>query len=662
MELRDLLSLLSGVRKENGQYKAICPAHPDQVASLAIKADDKGIALHCHAGCETVQVLHELDLGWSDLFMDETNGSSDNVVGRTIIAEYDYVDEKGHLLYQVVRFDPKDFRQRQPNGSGWTWNMKGVRRVPYMLPEVISANTVFIVEGEKDVHTLRVHGFTATTNAGGAGKWDSEWNSFFAGKRVILIPDMDESGLDHANKVASYLRTECDLSFVRLWDAKDISEWFLYHKVEEFTTLVEQATSDEAPASLIEEPFDWPDFPLEYGLIGDVVSLVGPHSEADPIAIYLELLATFGNALGPGPHYKIGGTYHRCNLFLAVCGETASGRKGSAHDWVVEIFRIIDPYYVDNCMLGGLSSGEGVIHAVRDAKTKTGRDGQPIASDDGVSDKRRLFVETELAGRTFTAMKREGNTLSAVLRQAWESSNLAVATKSNDDHATGAHISIVGHATVKELFGVLRVSDIAGGFANRFLFVVVRRSKMLPIQTEPERRDIITLAARIRRALEDSRKVGRVTLAEGPASRLWEKLYTQLDQEAQDESLEMGPFLSRSAPQILRLAMILTLIDGQSEIGVPQLETAAGIWHYARSSVEFMMSHGLTGNLTTEEATLYAALEKLGRPVASSEVAKMLKWSGSRLASVKGKLLGRKIIYETKAKSTGGRPANMLSV
>jgi hypothetical protein len=313
-------------------------------------------------------------------------------------------------------------------------------------------------------------------------------------------------------------------------------------------------------------------------------------------------------------------------------------------------------------MFGGLASGEGVIHAVRDPKTKTLKDGSVSVVDEGVLDKRRLFVETELAGRTFIAMRREGSTLSAVLRQAWESSTLAVATKQNDDKATGAHITIVGHATVQELLGTLRPADIAGGFANRFLFFVVRRSKMLPVQTEPKQSELQTLAMRLRKSLENARKVSRVKLGDGPPTKLWCEMYSNLDLEAADQDEEQRPFLSRGAAQMLRLAMILALVDGKTEIQCAHLRTAGKLWTYSRKSVEFMM--GSTNmELPLDQAAMYRILEREGRPVATTELGKLLGWSGGKTAMVKGKLLRNRIISETTEKLPGGgRPRKMVSI
>lgn len=131
---------------------------------------------------------------------------------KRIVATYPYTDQNGKLLFEVCRFEPKDFRQRRPDPSGkdgWIWNVKGVRRVPYRLPELLLAvrdgRPVFIPEGEKDVLDLVKAGFAATTNPGGAGKWLPDFGKYLRGAEVIIVADKDDAGRDHAQVVAMTL-------------------------------------------------------------------------------------------------------------------------------------------------------------------------------------------------------------------------------------------------------------------------------------------------------------------------------------------------------------------------------------------------------------------------------------------------------------------------
>ena len=142
-------------------------------------------------------------------------------------ATYDYTDERGKLLYQIVRYDPKEFKQRRPDGNGgWLWNLQGVRRVPYRLPDILSAKFVLIVEGEKDVESARKLKFAATCNAGGAGKWTSDHSECLRGKQVVVIADADEPGRKHAERVAASLQDKAtSTKIVELPGSKDLSDW-----------------------------------------------------------------------------------------------------------------------------------------------------------------------------------------------------------------------------------------------------------------------------------------------------------------------------------------------------------------------------------------------------------------------------------------------------
>lgn len=131
-------------------------------------------------------------------------------VRKQIVATYDYADADGVLVYQVVRYEPKDFRQRRPDPSkpsGWNWSVKGVQPLPYRLPDMLAKPDapVFVVEGEKDADNLAAQGVLATCNSGGSKKWPDSLSTYFEGRRVVIIPDNDQAGRDHAQTVAAKL-------------------------------------------------------------------------------------------------------------------------------------------------------------------------------------------------------------------------------------------------------------------------------------------------------------------------------------------------------------------------------------------------------------------------------------------------------------------------
>ncbi len=204
--LDNVLGRLEQVKQTGDGFQARCPSHEDRHPSLSIGVGDDGrVLLKCQTGCNTADVLAALNLEPRDLFeRDERNN------GGSIVATYDYEDEHGALIYQVVRFAPKRFLQRRPDGrGGWVWKLGSTRRVLYKLPRVLEAvaagETVYIVEGEKDVHALEKAGVVATCNAMGAGKWKDTYAKTLRGADVVVVADRDEAGFEHAEKIAASL-------------------------------------------------------------------------------------------------------------------------------------------------------------------------------------------------------------------------------------------------------------------------------------------------------------------------------------------------------------------------------------------------------------------------------------------------------------------------
>jgi hypothetical protein len=211
MTTADLLSRLDHVVKNGDGWTARCPAHDDRNPSLSVAAGADGrIVLHCHAGCTPENVCAAIGIKMADLFSDkpERNGHS-----MKIVAEYPYHGADGRLLFEVVRLEPKDFRQRRPDPTaknGWRWDTKGVKKVLFRLPEVLAAiktgTPIYICEGEKDVLAMVERGFAATCNPGGAGKWQKSYSETLRGAEVVIIADKDAPGRAHARKVATALQ------------------------------------------------------------------------------------------------------------------------------------------------------------------------------------------------------------------------------------------------------------------------------------------------------------------------------------------------------------------------------------------------------------------------------------------------------------------------
>lgn len=266
-----VLSRLEGVRLSGRGYSARCPAHDDRAPSLSVAEGNGGrVLVKCHKGCPAESVVAAAGLSMSDLFTSkaETNRKSPRETRRRyalgrIVRTYDYFDAEGVLRYQVVRFEPKDFRQRRPDGSGgWRWGLGTTEQVLFRLPEVIEAvragRVVFVVEGEKDVEALEAWGLVSTCNPMGAGKWREAYADALRGARVVVLPDADETGERHTRDIARSLYGIAEeVRIVRLpglADKGDASDWIEQGGTpEELKALVREAplyepTEDEADA------------------------------------------------------------------------------------------------------------------------------------------------------------------------------------------------------------------------------------------------------------------------------------------------------------------------------------------------------------------------------------------------------------------------------
>jgi hypothetical protein len=342
-----------------------------------------------------------------------------------------------------------------------------------------------------------------------------------------------------------------------------------------------------SPVLLAEATFPGPpDAAAYYGLAGDFVRAVEPHSEADPVALLGQFLVAFGSVVGPTPFFRVEADRHHTNLFLGLVGETAKGRKGSAWGHVLDFWVRVDPSWGERVM-SGLSSGEGLIWQVRDPIHKMERREdkekrvyyEQVTVDDGVADKRLLVFQGEFGG-VLKVLSREGNTLSAVIRDAWDRGDLRTLVKNSPARATGAHISVIAHITREEVRRHLRETELANGFANRFIWLAVRRSKCLPEGGNLDPAALNHLVERARKAVDFARTVGEMRRDEA-ARRAWAAVYPEL---SEGRPGLVGAVLARAEAQVLRLSMLYALLDCSAIIRQEHLEAALALWEYAEAS------------------------------------------------------------------------------
>ena len=238
----------------------------------------------------------------------------------------------------------------------------------------------------------------------------------------------------------------------------------------------------QPPAGMSDEAF--------HGLAGKIVRVVEPHTEADRAGILIQLLALYGALVGRSTYFQVSGTRHYLILFANLVGDTAKGRKGMSWGVVRYVFSLIKglDVWLQSHVLGGLSSGEGLIHAVSDydeaEESERGKKRTPPRPTQ--TDKRIIVYESEFAS-VLKMPVRDGNTLSETIRLAWDGETLRTLTKNSPERATGAHVAIVGNITAEEVRRHLSETDRANGLGNRFLWIHVRRSKLLPDGGNPAR-------------------------------------------------------------------------------------------------------------------------------------------------------------------------------
>ena len=310
-----------------------------------------------------------------------------------------------------------------------------------------------------------------------------------------------------------------------------------------------------------------------YGLPGKVVDALGDHTEADPAALLLSYLVAFGAAVGRGPHAQAEATEHPGRLFAVLVGDSAKARKGSSWHQIRRVFEVADPRFTRGRILGGFGSGEAVVDALAEG-----------------DDHRLLVIEPEFA-RILSVGRREGSTLSTLLRQGWDGDRLAVRSRgAGTVTAEGAHVCLLGHITAEELRAKLTETEMSNGYANRHLFALVRRSKLLPSGGNIDDAEVDHLGMLTRSALEAGRRVGLLRRTAAAEER-WTGLYYEL---ADDEPGGLlGSVIARDAAQVLRLSVLYALTDGSTTVDVTHIDAASAVWDYCRASAETIFGDAL---------------------------------------------------------------------
>ena len=414
-----------------------------------------------------------------------------------------------------------------------------------------------------------------------------------------------------------------------------------------------------------DEPLEapvWPELDKAalHGLAGEFVQLVEPHTEADPVALLAQFLVCFGNCIGSEPHFKVEADRHALNLFCCCVGETSKGRKGTSLGHIRNVCKSVDEEWDTERVQFGLSSGEGLIWAVRDPieETKAQRQkGQPttyetVITDQGISDKSLLVIEAEFAS-TLRVMNRETNTLSPVIRNAWDGGNLRILTKNSPARATGAHIGIIGHISKGELLQHLTRTEMGNGFGNRFLWLCVKRSKCLPEGGNISGVNFGPFLQELGRVVNRGQVTPEIR-RDSEARDLWAEVYPEL---SSGKPGLLGAMIARSEAQAMRLACLYAALDGSMLVTIDHLRAALALWQYCEDSARYVfgsalghpladkilsMLKGYTAGLTRTELH-----EHLGRHKSAAQIDQAIN------------MLLAQVLISVERSSTKGRPVDV---
>ncbi|MBZ0135763.1 MAG: hypothetical protein K8I27_05280 [Planctomycetes bacterium] len=578
--------------------------------------------------------------------------------GSAPSAVWCYHDAEGLPIYAVARheagtLDPKRkaFVQYRWDAGEYLPGLAGGTLPLYCQHELDTHVPALFVEGEKNADALRELGYTATTTPGGTGNLDTWLRARgsdlerFKGRTVYVLPDADKPGRKHARTLAERLKAagaDVRLASAEAWaHLGDTADPFDFIKEgngrAELDALLEAAphvdVSTPEPTEAKRDGKPRLDPAALYGFAGEFVKACRPYTEACDAGVLFSLLPYAAACMGAdleAPVYFVGAGKHHCRLFTVLCGPTSEGRKGSSYDPVRALAQIgadaddgrevcasadLDTQSVlqrprtPNSHEGGLSTAEGLGFRIRDERevgrkrTKRGEaDGEPII-DPGEPDKRLLIVQSEF-GAVLRMNQREGNTLSEGLRAFYDGHTWGPLVKRDGYQTTRPHVNILGNITLEELRELLDSCSIFNGFANRFLWPFVERSRLLPRPPRMNSEILLPFAVRLREAVLGAR--GRVFNWTPEAGERWDDLYHELGKRK--ITGRPGLVTERAAPYIVRLAMLFAALDCSPALDVQHLSAAKAAWQYCEDSAVYIFGDGFTG--TPEARTVLAYIRK----------------------------------------------------
>jgi hypothetical protein len=637
---------------KGGNHPPAPPCDPEKIAAEVRRRLDSGEIRQPAESAKPKKLRPSEQSGWQGFTLDDYcqlkkldrrlleylfGASTVNRRGKPVVA-WPYFSEDGKPLATKIRMS-RDSHDTyfEPCDPHIPYGLNN----PHLKNLIRGSYDLLITEGESDCHTFSCWGMVAIGISGGQG-----WLPEFAelpivanAARILICEDQDEGGKKFTAKILKDIPHALVLRFAGVKDPSDLhvkyvdfeDSAFSPHPFVQCVDIAIQAATLERSLRLPRNQQPTPDAMREeafYGLAGRVVRLLEPFMEADRAAILSNFLASSAVLFQHEAHCKVAADIHYPDDYFLTVGKSAISRKGTTTNLVLSLIEIVQPGFRDR-VLRGLSTGQGLIQALikkqpgnEDAGNETEAPSEAIAP--------AALVEISEFAELLAVMGREENTLSAVLRDAWDGKSLAVLTRKEPLRVTNVSLAQIAHITSAELTKKLTSTDRANGFANRFLFVFSKRAQSLP-NPDTSRLDCTVVAEEIRAALSASKNLGEIH-RDDSAALLWNEEYKRLT--TRGETM-VDSLLSRAEAHVLRLSLLYALLDSSPVIRREHLRAALAFWDYAEASVRYVFGNAIE----PEDEKILRRLEN--GPLTTGEIRRQIfgdnqssEWVAERMAAL----------------------------
>jgi len=666
-DFNDILAKLPDAKKSGDEWIASCPCpgHKTPVKHLSVKDAGGKALVYCHPNGKHTETEIRQALGFDSLTYSQ-NGREGKVTPPVIEAVYKYVSAEG-VPWEVVRTKPKGFHQRRPDGKGgYIRNIRGLTPTLYHQDDIVKAiakgDPVYVVEGEKDCNNLWEIGVVATTNPMGAGKWRDSYSDTLRGADIVIIPDNDEPGYQHALKVASSCHGKAKR--IRLLElpgnSKDISHWLeAGHTREEFNNLILQAKDyDPSIAAKMKQDIrgtTWmvpvvPDLPeiAWQGLFKDYRELVAETTEATDAFHYATFCQVLGLTLGRRI-YVWHATRLYPNFYICLVGRSGLTRKDTCWTRASDILGRLNDTSLGSeesppfRIVRGIRSYEGLLDELNGER------------------KVRLILLSELLSLLSKAKQESLGNIVPQLTELYDCPNVVnPPVHQKKIIAREPFVSIMAGTTQAWLQKALSERDIYGGFANRWLYFwgLPKDPKPNPPKVDDRKRNELLKEINQVRLWAESVEDGEITISEG-ADNLFSEYYRDYYWKCQQEGL-VPTLIVRIQDFIWKLALLYAAMNLSQTIKPEDLRPAIAVGNYLEMSVAEVFRNFSETIGKQSESRVLEHLKSEGKPVDYRDVYRALNMSAKELNLCVESLTKLGLIKNTFRRGKVGKSIRML--